>query len=235
MSKIRSIVPHWNGHLICAIDTETTGLQAGYHEMIQIAIMPLNAEYLPDPEIQPFVCMVKPDHPARWEDGAARVNGLRGVAEKHGLDANVAYQMFVEWYYALGLPETNSPPYFKQIIPLAKNWAFDRGFVNAWMGLDDDRKPAMDQFIRSREARDLQPLIYFMNDLAYIHDEKIYPFPKQSLTYACSRLSIPHPNAHDALGDCEATARCYRRLLDMQLPTGLDLGIKLADSNSSND
>ena len=37
--------PHHNGHLVCAVDCETTGLVSGYHEMIQLCILPLDHNY----------------------------------------------------------------------------------------------------------------------------------------------------------------------------------------------
>jgi DNA polymerase III epsilon subunit-like protein len=36
-----------NGNLLASIDLETTGLQAGYHEPIQIAVAPLNSDIRP--------------------------------------------------------------------------------------------------------------------------------------------------------------------------------------------
>ncbi|MBN2022375.1 MAG: hypothetical protein JW809_06230 [Pirellulales bacterium] len=38
---------HLNGNLLASIDLETTGLQAGHHEPIQIAVVPLNSGIRP--------------------------------------------------------------------------------------------------------------------------------------------------------------------------------------------
>ena len=62
MSKSR-VMKHWNGHQLCAIDTETTGLEAGYHEIVEIAIIPLDSEIKPRTDVLPFNIFIKPDFP----------------------------------------------------------------------------------------------------------------------------------------------------------------------------
>ncbi len=220
-----SDMQHLNGHKLCVIDTETTGLEAGYHEIIQICVLPVGASFEIDTSIEPFVAMIKPEYPNRWSKEAAAKNGLKGVVEKHGLDRDLVYDMFVKWFFKLNLAACGEKPYTKQIVPMAKNWAFDKGFLNAWMGKDDDGDPNIDYFIH-RYARELQAFALGMQDLAYMNANEVYPFTRFSLGALCKRLNVVNPNAHDALGDCVATLECYKRLLSLRLPAGqVDLNI----------
>ena len=45
MVKVYSGLVHLNGNLMAAVDLETTGTQPGYHEIIQIAVVPLDSEF----------------------------------------------------------------------------------------------------------------------------------------------------------------------------------------------
>ena len=56
---------HWNGHQLCAIDTETTGLDPNYNEIIQICILPLDSNIKPRKDVFPFYIEIVPDHPER--------------------------------------------------------------------------------------------------------------------------------------------------------------------------
>jgi len=215
---------HLNGDIVCAIDTETTGLDCDYHEMIQVAIVPLGVNFEVDESIDPFYATIKPEYPGRWDDGAARVNGLREVSANHGLDKYLVLDQFIDWFHELPLAETKSPPYHKRIVPLVKNWAFDRGFLRKWFSvLDDEDGYAFDKYINSRVARDLQPVVHYLNDLAYGNVMEL-PFNKASLGYVCKRLDINADGAHDALTDAIMTAKAYSRLINMRMPHGIDLG-----------
>jgi DNA polymerase III epsilon subunit-like protein len=48
-------------NLLASIDLETTGLQAGYHEPIQIAIVPLNSDIRPLEGVRSFYTTIKPE------------------------------------------------------------------------------------------------------------------------------------------------------------------------------
>lgn len=221
--KANHSIKHLNGNIMCSIDTETTGLDCTYHEMIQLCVLPLTDDFLPDESIDPFVCLIKPQYPNRWDAEAAKVNGLEAQANKHGIDPFTALDMFHEWFERLPLAKTGTKPFTKQIIPLGQNFAFDYGFINAWMGTDEEGKPWFDYYFARRELRDLKIACTFLNDLAYMQNTEI-PFPRTSLGALCDKLTVSHPNKHDALGDAEATARCYSRICSMRMPFGLDFG-----------
>ena len=49
-----SALPHLNGNLLASVDVETTGRRAGWHEIVQIGIRPLNADIRPLEGVTPF-------------------------------------------------------------------------------------------------------------------------------------------------------------------------------------
>ena len=59
--------------LLAFVDVETTGLQPGYHEMIDIGVVMSD---LDGNELGRFFKRIMPDHPERLSDGAAAVNGF---------------------------------------------------------------------------------------------------------------------------------------------------------------
>ncbi len=59
--------------LLAFVDVETTGLQPGFHEMIDIGVVISDLE---GNELGRFFKRIMPDHPERLSEGAAAVNGF---------------------------------------------------------------------------------------------------------------------------------------------------------------
>lgn len=193
---------HLNGNLICVIDTETTGLKAGFHEILQLAILPLGPDLTPSTYFRPFEIKIKPEWPERAEDAAVKVNrGLLQAACIEGIERWTAVEFLESWFNDLRLG------FRKQIVPLGANYQFDRDFIREFVGGPE----SYNQFFRS-DYRDVQLAALAINDMCDWHSERI-PFPKVNLSYLCSQLGMERINAHDAMGDCLATAEVYRRLM----------------------
>lgn len=54
---------HLNGHIMAAVDVETTGLRPRYHDVIQVAVVPLNSDFKPLEGALPFYGEMQPRHP----------------------------------------------------------------------------------------------------------------------------------------------------------------------------
>jgi DNA polymerase III epsilon subunit-like protein len=196
----RSMI-HLNGDILCSIDCETTGLVAGFHDLIQICILPLDAAIRPVTTIPPFYTLLQMKRPDNVDPKAMKVNGLKtGDIQLNGLDPWRAADLLEEWIAKLDLDRG------KKISPLAQNWAFDKGFITDWLG-----GPTFDSLI-SYKGRDTMTTSLYLNDRADHHVEPV-PFAKNGLKYLCSTLKVENTRSHDALQDCISTAEVYRRML----------------------
>lgn len=192
---------HWNNHVMCAIDVETTGFCTDKHEIIQIAVVPMNADLRINTKVLPFEMLIAPwKKQEDWEPGALRthkIDMLKLCAT--GLDPWKVGDLFDEWFQRLNLPLG------KKIIPLAHNYPFECRFLHSWLG-----PASMDSFFY--QYRDTMALALQMNDIAEFHNEP-YPFPRTSLGSVCRTLGVENTKSHDALADAIATAECYRRMM----------------------
>lgn len=192
---------HLYGNIIAAVDVETTGTMFGYHEIIQIAVVPLNQHLEQDESRRFFYLGLAPAHPERQAQEAKlkhRLDVLKMVEECPSQDN--AAGMFYDWFKTLDLC------FGKKIVPLAHNWAFERGFLTHWLGL------SMFDEIFSPHPRDTMLLALSLNDI-YNWQGNAAPFTTVGLKAMCNRFQIPLDNAHDALADCIATAKLYNALI----------------------
>lgn len=196
-----SAMTHLNGNILCAVDVETTGFLAGKHDIIEIAVLPLDSDIKPLTSVLPFHLKLQPKRPENADKEAMRVHGFT-MADLmlNGCDPWKAADLLVEWFATLELAVD------KRIVPLAQNWQFDKSFVMEWLG------PETYNLLFHYHYRDSMIAALYLNDRADFHAEKI-PYPKVSLKYLCSTLKVQNERAHSALYDCVSTAEVYRRLL----------------------
>jgi len=197
---------HWNGHQLCAIDIETSGLDPHYHEILQICILPLDSNIKPRRDVFPFFLELAPEHPERIDREAIRINKLDIMRiTQRGHHQDKAKDLLELWVDKLDLPYTKFMNR-KRILPLGQNLYFDIPFIREWLGLE--RYGA----IFDGRIRDTQSVAAYVNDRAAMLAEKV-PFSKIKLSWLCNKLNVPLERAHDALQDCVATAEVYRRML----------------------
>lgn len=192
---------HLNGCLMAAVDLETTGTRPGYHEIIQIAVVPLDSDFQPLPDVRPFYTLVKPKHP-EWESLGAKHKHKIPMTELllHAPESERVADWLFDWFLALKLP------FKKCLVPLAHNWAFESSFLKAWLGVEQT------DLIFHSHARDGMLYAIGLNDKAAFNGEPV-PFPRVGLGAMCAKLNIVNTNPHDALADCLAEAAVYHRLL----------------------
>lgn len=196
---------HANGHLICAIDTETTGLSFEKHDIIEIAVVVLDFDLNPDPNYLPFHMELQPAKDFEDIDFGFISKSKIDRLEAEGFNPLTALDIFIEW-----LDKLNLPTGVKRIMPLAHNWNFDKMFIERWMG------PASYNLYFDGRARDLLPISLFINDCDDFHNQR-YHFPKSKLSYICNQLGIEcDPDMfHNAVYDAVKTAEAYKRLCQL--------------------
>ncbi len=144
------------------MDVETTGRLAGHHEIIQIAVVPLDSEIRPLRGVLPFYMNIAPDHPENAEKQASKIHGLElDKLSKECVTQWKAADVFADWFDSLELP------YNKRIIPLAHNWAFESAFLKNWLGLE-----TMDMIWQS-QPRDTMICAAMLNDWYGYYEEQL--------------------------------------------------------------
>lgn len=190
-----------NGDLLCAIDCETTGTRPGFHDIIQLAIIPLDFDLKPDPARLPFLIEMQPRYPQNVESEAMRINKLKLVdIMNKGIDSYRAQDLFLEWF------EKQKLSFRKRLTPLGCNYPFDRGFLIDWLG------PETYDLCFTPTFRDVQVVANYLNDRDGWKGEP-FRLPKVSLGYLCSYLKIERMFKHDATDDARVTAEVYKRLV----------------------
>jgi DNA polymerase III epsilon subunit-like protein len=189
----------WN-HKIAAIDVETTGLIAGYHEIIQIGVVPLDNTLKPD--AAPFYTNVRPCFPERMDIEAMSVNRLDYEALMDAPPQDRVIDLLTEWIERLNLPHGG------RLIPLSHNWTFEKSFLTAWLG-----PKGLDGLFHGH-ARDSMAYALSVKD-KYALRGKMTPFDSVSLPSLGEYFSIINENPHDALEDAKAGAAVYKALLEM--------------------
>lgn len=190
----------WNGNQMAVVDVETTGLEAGFNDIIQVCVLPLNADFAPCQA--PFYQEMQPKRPENISEKAMSVSKIKlHELMARAMEADRVADYFDEWFRNLGLPTG------KRLIPLAHNWPFDRAFMVDWLG-----PLHMDEYFTSH-YRDTLATASYLNDWADFHAET-FPFPDTlKLGAVGSRLGITLDRAHDALEDCKTTAAIYRKMI----------------------
>jgi DNA polymerase III epsilon subunit-like protein len=197
---------HWNGDLLCAIDTETSGLDPFFHEILQICVLPLDANIEPIRDVLPFYLNMIPEDPQRADPQALKKNKLKLTElALTGYDKIKAIDLFEEWVVKLKLPTTKwGTP--KKLMPLGQNYSFDKPFIMKWLGTD-----VYNQYFNYHH-HDTMVTAHYLNDRAAYHAEKV-PFNKTNLQWLCTTLNIQSERAHDALSDCLSVAAVYKKML----------------------
>ncbi len=192
---------HLNGNLLCAVDVETTGADPKKQDIIQICILPLDANIKPRKDIIPFYMFIQPRRPENIDWQAMSVNQFEmAKIQLEGIDPFRAVDLLEEWFEKLKLGNN------KRLSPLAQNWPFDRDFIMEWLG------PKMYSYIFDGRYRDTMAAALYVNDKSLFMGES-FPYPIVNLSALANAVHAEQDRAHDAMSDCMTTAEVYRKML----------------------
>lgn len=202
---------HLNGDIICAIDCETTGLDVNFHEIWELAIIPLDRDLNVlkvsnnGRRILPLDMLIKPEYPDRIDPELLRrrhADLTRAITT--GFDCDQASGLLEEWVDKLDLPEGKFQGR-RRIIPLGQNYRFDKDMITAWLGED------LYKYMFSHLYRDTMTVALFLDDNAGMYADKV-PYGKYSLSWLANQHNIKIERAHRALDDAHATAKIYKKM-----------------------
>ena len=180
--------------IVAAIDIETTGLDPRHHDIIEIAIQPLNESFEPSGEIPAFVARIKARRPQNASAKAMEVNGLD---LNEGDEYHEVLARLLSWLEEYRI---------EKIDALGQNVDFDRAFIEANI-------PELGRMLGHRNLRDSQRLACAYNDLVRLKTGKP-AFEKLGLVDLRKALGIKGKQAHRALDDAIDAARVYKALLE---------------------
>ena len=195
--------------LFACIDTETSGLIAGYHNLLEVAVVPADKNF--KPFLEPFNVFIKPEN-NNISPEAIKVNGVDlDELNKTGMTVSESRQAWYDWYNKNVIENG-----YDIILPIGHNYAqFDYSFILHWLNgknLEISHDKSIEKFI-SRRCRDTMILAIAYNDIA----EKLkleLPFPDVSQQTICKIFNIPQPNAHSAIADCYTTLKIWKTLIN---------------------
>ncbi len=198
---------HWNGSMLCAIDVETTGLDDRYHEICQLAILPLNSDLEPIQEILPLNIHIIPSGPHVVDPRALSVTKMKMEdILSYGVQRERAIDMIIDWLDRLPLPLTRGGVYKTKVIPLWHNGEFDYGFIRGLLG-----QSLYDEYFHPR-SRDTQSFSLAINDMYATCGIKVR-YSKNKLAWLAKQHNVSYKGAHDALVDCRITADVYKAMI----------------------
>ena len=180
--------------IFAAIDIETTGLDVELHEILDIAIVPLNEDFTISATMPEFTARVRAEHPETATVEALRVNGLNPA---EGKNKKEVADEFRQWLFDCGI---------EKIIPIAHNLDFDMRFIF--------RAFPAESKVFSRHGRDSMRLALAVNDI-FRRETGEDKFPSVSLRAVKNILNISGESCHHALEDAKDAAHAYRKLTEL--------------------
>lgn len=177
------------------IDTETTGLKPGFHEICEIATVLYGIE--PDAngqlvERHRFESKIKVHHPERVQPQAAAINGYNEADWKDAQDF-AAWRDWIKKCIPFGLA-----------VPIGHNAPFDRAHI------DEGYFKPLSIFC---------PLSYHMIDTVSIasvlRSRGYFKSDNLKLDTVCKALNIPMRQAHRAMSDAESCFEIFRKFMSL--------------------
>ena len=175
---------------LCFVDTETSGLVPGRHEVIEIAAILTDIQ---NQEISRIEHKIKMNHPDRAEAKALEINHYDPQV---WMTEAVPFRVFQDWLDRL-------VPYGHVAIPVGHHVSFDRAMI------DEGYYKPYGKFC---------PLAYhFVDTMGFataLRTAGVILSDDDRLENVCRALGISTGEAHRAMNDCEASRKIFEYTLE---------------------
>ena len=178
--------------ILAAFDMETTGLDPAIHDIIEIAIVPLNEDFTRS-DIPGFTARIKAVHMENADPESLKISGLN---PNDGEEIGKVQADIVQW-----MTDNN----IALMHPVAHNLMFDLYFFKA-------KFPALAK-IFSGHGRDSMRLAIAINDIS-LAQAKEKMFPSVSLKKLKAQFGMEAEVSHRAVDDAMDSAAIYRHLME---------------------
>lgn len=189
---------HLNSDLLCSVAILTTGSDPEQHDMLSLAIIPLDVHLKPSKEYRFLYARLKP----RFGTGTPPRGLHEGIQhyQLFGQDWWDAAKRFDQWIERLELKHN------KRIQPLGHQYQTVRPWLIEWLG-----RATYEQSF-SEQVRDITTAALAKNDACAWRAEPC-PFPKHHLSYYRSQLNQPAIPLVDSLEYAKAYPEVYGEIL----------------------
>lgn len=195
---------HINENILCAVRCELTGPDPENHELVEVAVLPLNSMLQVHDKFPLFNLRMRPDNIDTIDYQKCRLSKAEIAATiLRGIDRSKGADIFWEWYKAIGLKEK------KRIIALAHGWPRERALLINWLGYENFTA------IFSEDYRDVLIAAHFINDRNCVRAEPCV-FNKQDLRWCSKKMNVEQlQRGGSAMSDCLCIAETYKRMLQL--------------------
>lgn len=204
-----------NNNRFCVVDISTSGEIPGFHDLIEICILPVLPGFVPDKTLLPYQAHVRPRRPRN----ASKPVGYLEEMRKYALDSYDVAGTFERWYEKLNLRHN------KRIFPISWNWSAKQPFVMDWLSHSDLGESFYYDFFDKFRHIDLVTLPLYWNEVLGNNGDRCV-FTRQVLTNLCTRFGIEWTKPLTAQTRCFLMLEVYRKFTEVLLPSGNPLPLK---------
>ena len=197
--------------LTCVIDIETSGPRPYYHELLELKILPITAEFEASKVFPPLHLCLKPVRVENIPLTHTKYGYLTrekfknfltfGVSRTEGID------LFDNWYSSLNLCAPG------RIIPYALDWIKMAPFIEEFLAWENNENTFMSNYFHKRHSLDVFNTILFFKLLIWFNGVHYDIGKCGNLNNLLTTFSVDSINPINTYANCINIARLLKKLL----------------------
>ena len=201
---------HWNGNYPAAISIRTTGPSHCIHEIIEIALVPLdnNLNIVKRPKILPFHQHMIPNRPEFVDE--VYMAKMKTTIRSDVYTSGAILDLLEKWYDKLDLGYDKFGNNRCRLLLVGYDLHNTIPFLQEWLG-----DAQISDFFHP-DVIDIRSVANYINDKAAIIAEPVM-FAKRKLKYLQSTLQVPKVKPYDTLQEAVVIGEIYRRMASLRI------------------